>query len=253
MGHRVGLHHSTRYRKGSRCLVTTFIHLPFVRAEGHILVIPEPARSIGNVALDAAVRTPFERRYALVPPGFRPTGWRSVLRLEAMAGRPLVEQARPAVRVVAVRQGPKVAVPPGLPRKRKLIWANQERNAVVARAALVAAKKSGRVRILVESAEHGRTLARLLPTWPLLHLSSRAGGAAECESRESDARSPHAILTAAWLNAQGGDGGPAGRPHQRRRRADRSALFEGGETALVGPAAHLGRRLRRHVRRGCEA
>ena len=94
MGHRVGLHHGTRFRKGSRCLVTTFIHLPFVRAEGHILVIPEPARSLGNVALDAAVRTPFERRYALVPPGFRPTGWRSVLRLEAMAGRPLVEQAR---------------------------------------------------------------------------------------------------------------------------------------------------------------
>jgi hypothetical protein len=107
-------------------------------------------------------------------------GERERLRLEGCLG-PIIHRIGPglatvSVRVVRLDPVPQLGIRDALQWKRQAIWANQDRNAAIARAAIKVAEGLGtprchlspRVAVLVESPEHGRALAELLEGWPLL-------------------------------------------------------------------------------------
>jgi hypothetical protein len=70
---------------------------------------------------------------------------------------------------------PPLGIRDALEQKRRAIWSNQDRNKVIARAAIMVAdgqaspsiRPGANVAVLVESPEHGRALAGFLEGWPL--------------------------------------------------------------------------------------
>jgi hypothetical protein len=127
-------------------------------------------------------------------------GERELLRLEGFLG-PIIHRvsrgpATVSVLVVNLKPVPTLGVGDALERKRRAIWGNQDRNAVIARTATLLGRQSGgflprpvsTVAVLVESPEHGRTLAGLLEGWPLLERRPERPGTTHDDS-EFPARS----------------------------------------------------------------
>jgi hypothetical protein len=127
-------------------------------------------------------------------------GARERLRLEGFLG-PIIHRVGPgpatvSVLVVKLEPVPFLDIRDDLERKRRAIWGNQARNAMIARAAIMVAechagpsiRPGTNVTVLVESPEHGRTLAGLLEGWPLLERRPERPGKTHYDS-EIPARS----------------------------------------------------------------
>jgi hypothetical protein len=155
------------------------------------LLLPDPERCLGDIAVNDLIRIPSLRVFAFVGPG-RPRGERARLRLEALAG-PVIYTSRPPTAAVQV-----IVVPPPRPiplwgdtaleRRRRGCWLNERRNSLIAHVARAyvtrnsaalrrfgvlqdekAALPQGGVAILVETLEHARFLLQYLPDWPIHH------------------------------------------------------------------------------------
>lgn len=205
----------------------------------HVLLLADPGDAAGakfQQAIGYLSDHPM-RRYAFIAEQ-RQLSTGDLLRLEAMAGPVICEPNSPLaeteVLICRAISLPVSANLDPLARKRERIWRNKRRNELIARCArafdhhdLVSLMNLGlmvvptdeewlelaaeiKVVILVESHEHARALARFLPDWPVLSMSTSAS------SSSAQAPAPrYAIVTLTYAMADGieadvlirGDGG----------------------------------------------
>jgi hypothetical protein len=158
-----------------------------------IIFFVEAADALSSRYLKSFTQFQNQHVYGFVPPDRRLHA-RDRLGLEALFGPVICRERSTAAVGVIFAQVPEIAIPGqvvGLERKRRAVWHNERRNAVVAGVANALAtgdaEALGRhglacngpavaeadpggphVVILVESPEHGRELARRLPGWSLL-------------------------------------------------------------------------------------
>lgn len=192
----IGLYTEGRRRSHERLRVGTFGSLD--PGMGDLIIAADATESLGVSATDFLTAIRDQKLFAFVP-DFAPMSRSERLRIEALFG-PIVFMlggGRGSVRDVRVLVAD---APPFRQRsvkldvtwKRESIWHNAARNQAVATLALALGdgdaeslvrygrcvfswdERSGcvsaerRIVVLVESPEHGRELARLLPGWPLL-------------------------------------------------------------------------------------
>jgi hypothetical protein len=194
-----------RSRKPARITLGLTLKLVPDRMEWFdFLLLPDPERCLGDIAINDLVRIPSLRVFAFVAPG-RPRGARARLRLEALAG-PVIYTSRPrtaAVEVIIVPAPRPIPIwgDTALQRRRRGCWDNEPRNwriACIARACAAQDRAAlcrwgllqdekdalprGGVAILVETLEHARRLLRFLPGWPVRHAMP------DCDDEDGETR-----------------------------------------------------------------
>jgi hypothetical protein len=191
------------------------------------LLLPDPERCLGDIAVKDLVRIPSLRVFAFVAPG-RPRGERARLRLEALAG-PVIYTSRPrtaAVEVIIVPSPRPIPIwgDTALERRRRGCWENERRNSLIAHVARAyatqnsaalchfgllpdekAALPEGDVAIVVETLEHARFLLRYLPDWPIYHAKP------DCDDEDGETAGSRpgqgAIITVVCAAREGIDAG----------------------------------------------
>lgn len=182
-----------------------------------ILILLTAEQLTGTAVIDSldTCGARYHRRYAIVSANRRPDEWRDLV-LTAVTG-PVISTCRWPRKGVTVVFVPAEGRRPqktdtALGRKRAWYWRNSDRNKLIVDLARrfankpkqllaqltgkrlelrqIAAAKKLKIAVLVESAEHARELARLLPTWRLETANQAARRGLPCNED-----SPHAIVT----------------------------------------------------------
>jgi hypothetical protein len=224
LNEKVGLWAAGVSRKQCRCAVTT-IGSMHTATDWDILVLPVADQTIGDEAAYKITRLGFGRRYAFIQTGKHLDSLAQV-RLEMMAGPIISRVAGQKLQVLAAMLSTPTSkvgkAQTALSQKRKLYWTNQSRNEYIARIAatiasrprqtlrqlfgrtvtlaMLAGDNKLRVAVLVESAEHARELARLLPDWKLRTWTDEAR-----RGLPGNLQAQHTILTSAYAARIGTD------------------------------------------------
>jgi hypothetical protein len=224
LGEKVGLWAAGVSRKQCRCVVTT------VGSMGHdtdwdILLLPFGEEMLGDEAVYRIASQGFGRRYAFIQAGQHHDRL-AQMRLEQIAGKIISHVAKPRLQtLVAMLPTPTCNVgkaKTAVAQTRKLYWTNHARNEHIARIAATVASRSkwalaqlfGRtvtsamlavsdkfhVAVLVESAEHARELAQLLPDWKLRTWTDEAR-----RGLPINFTAQHSILTTTYAARKGTD------------------------------------------------
>jgi hypothetical protein len=191
------------------------------RRQWDILFLAHGEEAPGMKAIEMFFDFTWDRVYAFVQPQRRPDRYIRWF-VEMMAGPVIHHLAKPRARVrVVLLATPSCVVPhssTALAAKRANYWANSVRNAHIAAVAqamatgdrqalkhaglrnkdirLILAANKSRLRVLVESPEHGRQLLTLLPGWRLLDKTAPDAAATEPQER-ANSKGP-AIVTATY-------------------------------------------------------